>query len=102
MTRMERLIVDEENGIELEVITHDHGTLRDGPCFGCEALALGGVSCTCSECNGTGASRQNSKIDCFGCDGNFSVVQAPEGTIARIKEAEDAKFAAILSRRIIE
>jgi len=80
MTTGETPSFDTKEDIEFEKIRHDHGTLRDGPCYGCEALTLGGQSVPCDDCNGTGEPLREGDIDCYGCGGNFNVVIAPVGT----------------------
>lgn len=68
-------IVSTEREPQIDLIKHDYGTYRDGPCLGCEALEQGGESITCPDCGGSGDPQYEGHIACMGCGGNHRVVK---------------------------
>ena len=97
MSDMETLVnlTEERAEEQFEIIQHDHGSLRDGPCYGCEALKIGGVEIACPTCNSSDKPKVQGNIDCCQCGGNFYIVKASEGTRTAISVAEEADFLAL-------
>ena len=56
-------------------VAHDHGTLRDGPCYSCLAVGQGGTTLKCFVCNGTGQPVTAGHNDCWLCGGRCEVVR---------------------------
>lgn len=64
----------------VEYISHDHGTLRDGPCYACEATTRGlGQRVLCFICKGKGRAIDSPSDDCYKCGGNIYIVAIPSG-----------------------